>query len=227
MSLALKKWRFTLRRREVDLKRRTKQLAKARARLQKASDKAPNHHALVVSAEKAKTRLAATQKAVDEAKAAIHKLEVQENPLRLRAHKVAEGLLGVMEVGGNNIGPTVSRIIRANGGTPGEAWCGDFQAYCYRLAGSHSVTRSWASVYLLGLVAGVRRTSSPRKGNMVRFTFGHVGMFEKDNGNGTITTIEGNTGHSGAVSDSRTGGDGVYRKIRSKALVKDYLNVTR
>jgi len=49
----------------------------------------------------------------------------------------------------------------------------------------------------------------------------------KDNGNGTITTIEGNTGRTGAVSDSATGGDGVYVKVRSKSSVTDYLRVTR
>jgi hypothetical protein len=42
-----------------------------------------------------------------------------------------------------------------------------------------------------------------------------------------IETIEGNTGASGAVSDSKTGGDGVYRKRRAKTLVNDYLRVTR
>ena len=72
---------------------------------------------------------------------------------------------------------------------------------------------------------GIHATSRPRAGDLVRFTFDHVGLFEKDNHDGTITTVEGNTGASGAVSDSRTGGDGVYRKIRSKSLVRDYLHV--
>ena len=69
--------------------------------------------------------------------------------------------------------------------------------------------------------------SAPKRGDIVRYTFDHTGLFVKDNGNGTITTIEGNTGHSGAVSDSKTGGDGVYLKVRSKSLVRDYLRVTR
>lgn len=148
-------------------------------------------------------------------------------PLRLRAYAVAESLIGVMEQGGNNSGPMVSRIIRENGGTGPEAWCGDTQAYCYRHAGSHSVSRPWASVRLLGQLIGIKRTTNPLRGNLVRFTFDHVGMFDKDNGNGTITTIEGNTGASGAVSDSSTGGDGVYRKIRDKSLVQDYLSIAR
>ena len=148
-------------------------------------------------------------------------------PLRLRAYRVAESLIGVMEQGGNNQGAMVSKIIRANGGAGPEAWCGDFMAYCYRHAGSKSVNRAWASVRLLGSVAGVWRTSKPQTGDLVRFSFDHVGMFVKDNGNGTIQTVEGNTGASGAVSDSATGGDGVYRKTRHKSLVQDYLRVSR
>lgn len=145
--------------------------------------------------------------------------------LGLRAHTVAVSLLGVMEHGGNNTGDAVSKIIRENGGYGPEPWCGDFVAYCYRHAGSKRVTRSWAAVVLLRGVLGITATSPPRTGDLVRFTFDHVGLFEKDNRDGTITTIEGNTGASGAVSDSSTGGDGVYRKIRSKSLVRDYLHV--
>lgn len=105
--------------------------------------------------------------------------------------------------------------------------CGDFVAYAYRLAGSKAVTRAWASVRLLGLLAGVRRLLGPSTGDVVRFRFDHVGLFVRDLGDGTIETLEGNTGSSGAVSDSITGGDGVYRKIRSKTLVGDYLRITR
>lgn len=144
-----------------------------------------------------------------------------------KALDVARTLIGVMEQGGNNTGPIVDKIIRANGGVIGEPWCGDFVAFVYRAVGSKLVQRLWASVYYLGRLAGIIRVTSPSPGDLVRFTFSHVGLFEKDNGDGTITTIEGNTGASGAVSDSATGGDGVYRKVRSKSLVDDYRRVTR
>lgn len=147
--------------------------------------------------------------------------------LRLRAMDVAEGMIGVMERGGNNAGPAVARIICANGGIGPEAWCGDFCAYCYRLAGSKAVTRAWASVRLLGMLAGVRRVAGPAPGDLVRFRFDHIGIYVRDCGDGNIETIEGNTGAFGAVSDSATGGDGVYRKVRSKQLVSDYLRVSR
>ena len=150
----------------------------------------------------------------------------QLDTLQKRALRAADALVGVMEQGGNNTGPMVNKIIKANGGDIGEPWCGDFIAYCYRQAGSKAVTRSWASVRALGGVGGVRRVTKPLPGDLVRFNFDHVGMYVKEAGM-FIETIEGNTGASGAVSDSKTGGDGVYRKRRAKSLVNDYLRVTR
>lgn len=150
-------------------------------------------------------------------------------PLGARALGHAEDLIGVMEVGGNNAGPAVAKIIRGAGGSPKDhpPWCGYFAAYCYTLAGSKLVDWRWAAVRLLPAVPGLKRVTRPRRGDLVRFTFSHVGLFVKDNGDGTIETIEGNTGQTGAVSDSKTGGDGVYRKVRAKSLVQDYLRVSR
>jgi hypothetical protein len=167
------------------------------------------------------------EKLRDEAKNKVAVLEAASSSLQDRAYKVAESLIGVMEQGGNNRGPVVSKIITGNGGMIGEAWCGDFQAYCYRHAGSKAVNRSWASVYYLGRLSGVVKTTKPVRGDLVRFNFSHVGMYVRDLGGGYIETIEGNTGRSGAVSDSSTGGDGVYRKRRTKNLVEDYRHITR
>lgn len=173
-----------------------------------------------------KNRIARLQRKVAYAQRKVAFWTRKALPMRLRALEAAESLVGVMEVGGNNRGPVVSRIILANDGAVGEPWCGDFVAYCYRQAGSKAVTRSWASVRLLGSVAGVTRVAKPMPGDLVRFNFDHVGMFVRDAG-AFIETIEGNTGASGAVSDSSTGGDGVYRKRRPKSLVADYLRVTK
>jgi hypothetical protein len=153
--------------------------------------------------------------------------DVHFGNLRERAYKVADGLVGVMETGGNNAGPTVAKIIAANGGAGPEPWCGDFVAYCYRNAGSHGVERTWASVKELGKDADVHAVPDPERGDLVRFNFDHVGMFVRRIDPRTIETIEGNTGASGAVSDSKTGGDGVYRKHRAASLVTDYLRVER
>lgn len=147
-------------------------------------------------------------------------------PLRERAYKIALHEVGVMESGGNNSGTPLSRYERPNGASGPEPWCGDFQAYCYRKAGSKAVQRLWASVYFLGRIAGLHKTSSPQRGDLVRFTFDHVGMFVRHVSPGIIETIEGNTGASGAVSDGN-GRDGVYIKHRSTSLVQDYLRVER
>jgi cell wall-associated NlpC family hydrolase len=131
-----------------------------------------------------------------------------------------------MEHGGNNRGAQVEAIIKANGGDVGEPWCGDFVAHCARTAGSTAVTRAWASVRALRTIAGVHPTTKPTPGDLVTFTFDHVGIYVGNHGN-EIETIEGNTGSSGAVSDSANGGDGVYRKRRAKSLVHEYLHLTR
>lgn len=163
----------------------------------------------------------------DKIRAAIRRLIVPAPDLRTRALAEAEKQIGVMEVGGNNLGPDVERIIRFADGVAGEPWCVDFVIWSYGHAGSQVVkpgfTRAVASMW----TADLRRTTTPKPGDIVRFTFDHTGLFVRDLGNGEIETIEGNTGATGAVSDSRTGGDGVYRKHRSKSLVLDYLVVAR
>lgn len=160
----------------------------------------------------------------------VRKLRREQKGLNLslaeRAFKEAERLIGVMEEGGNNVGKQVEWIIASGGGIRGQAWCGWFVAHCYKTAGSKAVTWQWGAVRLLWPLLGIEKTAAPKKGDLVRFIFDHVGMFEKD-AMASIYTVEGNTGASGAVSDSKTGGDGVYRKLRAKGLVSDYLRVTK
>lgn len=152
-----------------------------------------------------------------------------DRPLRLRALAEAEHLVGVMEVGGNNMGTEVLRLIRENGGTGPESWCGDFDAHCYRHAGSKVVQRAWAAVRFLGHLTGMRIVSfqDALPGDIVCYTFDHTGILRRKLGNGWIETVEGNTGRIGAVSDSRTGGDGVYIKRRQIGLVSRFVRVTR
>jgi hypothetical protein len=163
----------------------------------------------------------------------------QAGPLRMRAYREAKRLLDahVRESGGNNRGKLVAEIILANHGAVGEPWCGDFVAWCYRKAGSRSVNRSWAGVKKYLPMSGLRRTGAPLKGDLVRYTFDHIGVFVswcdaagRPVGRRHAThlkAIEGNTGRLGAVSDSAGGGDGVYLKVRSRALVRDFIRVLR
>lgn len=158
---------------------------------------------------------------------------VENATLGERALAEAKSLLSknIRESGGNNRGPWVDRIIKANGGVPGEPWCGDFAAWCYRRAGSNAVTRSWASVRLLGRLSGMRIVSKHalEPGDLVRFTFDHVGIFEKyihgTDGRWYVVTIDGNTGDAD-LSDG-TGGEGVERKARPLSLVADGVRVLR
>ena len=162
----------------------------------------------------------------------------QARPIRDKAMDVAESLIGVTEQGGNNVGPIVSKIIRAAGGVPGEPWCGDMVIYCYTLAGSRLVQRSWAAVRYM-LTGGVKRTTDPQRGDIVRFKFDHTGLFDywsDADGNRApksqathVASVDGNTGGKDAKdrSDSTSGTDGVHRKVRAKSLVSDYLRVTR
>lgn len=159
----------------------------------------------------------------------VAKLDGELTPLRVKALREARKLLGVMEVGGNNRGKRVTEIIRANGGTGPEPWCGDFVAYAYRKAGSKVVQRGWAAVRYLGFLTGQKRVSEPKEGNIVCFEFGHTGLFAywTDKAKGEFVCIEGNTGATGAVSDSTTGGDGVYAKTRNRSQVTRWVHVTR
>jgi tellurite resistance protein len=168
--------------------------------------------------------LAAGQQRLDEKKALPTSAPAG---LRGRAYTQARELVGVMEKGGDNRGKKVEQIIRFAQGTLAEEWCVDFLIWCYGHAGSTVVRPGYTRAVRFMLAPGVVSTRAPQRGDMVRFTFDHTGMFVKDNGNGTITTIEGNTTGSGAVSASSTGGQGVYLKIRSKTGVRDYLRVTR
>lgn len=171
----------------------------------------------------ARTRLnrRKAKKAYEAAKARANR------PLRLKALDEARNCIGIMEQGGNNVGRDVEEIIREGGGVRGQAWCGWFCAAMYKRAGSKLIEWRWGAVRLLGYIAGIRKVSDPKPGDLVVFTFDHVGIYERAVNGSTIQTIEGNTGASGAVSDSSTGGDGVYRKNRSKSLVSHYLRVTR
>lgn len=123
--------------------------------------------------------------------------------LGARALNEARKLLGTLEQGGNNRGPTVDKIIRENGGTPGEAWCGDFDAHCYRKAGSKSVTRSWAAVRFLGRISGQGRikTSQLRAGDILIWD-GHTNLFA-----GWATSSGGRTGRAKATHVRTIGGN--------------------
>lgn len=179
--------------------------------------------------------------------AAAERVLARRRPVTLseRAYRAAVNLVGIMEVGGNNAGEKVAHIIREAGGSaPARPpWCGYFLGFVYDVAGS-KLLPDWraGAVRLWDDIPGVVviPAASARRGDGIRFTFDHIGMFvgwRRQIAGRFVKcprvlathaeTIEGNTGASGAVSDSKTGGDGVYRKMRPLSLVADYVRVTR
>ena len=160
-------------------------------------------------------------------------------PLLEKAYRYATALIGTMESGGNNRGRKVEEVIHYAQGQVPEPWCVDFIIWCFGHAGSKIVKPGFPRAVALMLTGGVVRTASPKRGAIVRYLFDHTGMFVGwrrliaghyvacPKAIAThIETVEGNTGASGAVSDGN-GNDGVYRKIRARSLVRDFLDVPR
>lgn len=157
-------------------------------------------------------------------------LKAGSGKLRERAWAEMQKLIDakVTEQGGNNRGPMVEEIIRSNGGVPGEPWCGDTVAYCYLKAGAKSVVRAWAAVRFLEKL--LTRVLKPKRGHVVIYSFDHTGLFDRwapEHGPGWFWAGEGNTGNSGAASDSITGGDGVKLKLRNRSQVSSFRRVLR
>lgn len=203
-----------------ELKQRRQDIKKRRARIQRKRAEGKRPARLV----RYQRRVRARARKVRAALMALRRAKRQ--PLRLRALAEAEQMLGTMERGANNRGPVVDKITRYAGGVLGEPWCVNFVIWAYGRAGSKYVKPGFTrAVRYMYPAPGVVRVAKPLPGDIVRFTFDHTGVFVRDLGNGEIETIEGNTGATGAVSDSRHGGDGVYRKRRAKHLVQDYLRV--
>ncbi|WP_084958574.1 CHAP domain-containing protein [Thermoactinospora rubra] len=116
--------------------------------------------------------------------------------------------------------------VKRDGGNPrayiNAAWCAMFVSWVGEQAGArHTVGwDAWTIAYARWFKANKRWGYTPKPGAVVFFSWSgskslssirHVGFVEKDNGNGTITTIEGNTGN-GAVE----------RRVRSKSTVVGY-----
>lgn len=153
--------------------------------------------------------------------------------LRIRALHVMLGWAreGVHEVGGNNRGPEVDKIIREAGGTPGEPWCGDTVAAAYLEAGikPRYVTRGWAYVPALARLLAVVRF--PRPGHVVIYDFqqdgqaDHTGLFLRwvNRRGGLFEAVEGNTGTGGAQSDGQ--GDGVHVRQRTTSQVAGFRRI--
>lgn len=156
--------------------------------------------------------------------------------------QIAESQEGVREKGGNNRGPEVREYQTATWLTPGPwAWCAAFVCWCMfqaiKLHGGVSWKRpqtagaydfeSWArggydkAVSTAWKVLPAQQ-HQPRRGDIVTFTWAHIGIVVKVEGS-TVWTIEGNTGGKNSkVSDGATG-DGVFLKTHSRHELRNLI----
>jgi hypothetical protein len=145
--------------------------------------------------------------------------------------EVAHGELGVVE------GPKDNQTkYGAFTGANYVAWCGSFVMWCANRAG---VKLPSNTVYTPNGAAGFKKikrwqdaeSATPMPGDICYMDFvgdgvnriSHVGIVVKDNGDGTVTTIEGNT--AGVVGDQRNGGM-VLKKVRAYKKNKQRISIS-
>lgn len=167
-------------------------------------------------------------------------LRSETQPFAETLARIAESQLGVCAQGrceteGNNKGPMIREYQRTTWLTPGAwPWCAAFVCWCvWRARDVHGGSAGWqrprtAGAYDFENWATGKpphpsnpawtlldaRQSSPRRGDIVTFTWSHIGIVVGfDAGRRLVYTVEGNAG-AGNVSDS-TLGDGVVSKTHS------------
>lgn len=112
-------------------------------------------------------------------------------------------------------------------GLDGVAWCGIFVSWCYAQAGVVLPKIGFSKPGFAGCQTAVayfkkegKITKSPVSGDIVFFDwngdgrYDHTGIFEKDNGNGTFASIEGNT----AIGNDSNGGQVMVRADRKYSV---------
>jgi len=159
---------------------------------------------------------------------------------------IASREIGVQETGGNNCGKRIREYQSATELDPAPwSWCAAFVDWSIRewlkdkevvawLGLKNRTTDQWRPTTALayGLTSWAKQRPNTTSvynekdravaGDIVTFDFSHTGIVLEDCGD-HIVTIEGNTNGSGG-RDSESG-DGVWRKIRKKSLVKDFIRI--
>jgi hypothetical protein len=107
-----------------------------------------------------------------------------------------------------------------------QPWCGSFVMWCADKVGlkiPSVVSTSIGAEKFKGAGGWSNaETAKPQVGDLVFFDFAdggnpvdHVGIVARDNGDGTVTTIEGNTSGDKKKSDSERNGGEVAQKVRA------------
>ena len=141
--------------------------------------------------------------------------------LRQKILQVAESQIGTLEYGTNS-GPCLKYPNYFGRGS--ESWCADFASWVYSHAGD-----GMNNPYCPSIVNNLKAEgkwkgrSSPQPGDLVLFDWqgdgvaDHVGIVKSVNANGTIETIEGNSGNS-------SGQEGVWEHNRSMGCILGFGN---
>lgn len=138
--------------------------------------------------------------------------------LRARMLDAARGQLGTVEASNHNDG-AVLKYPRAFG-RGSEAYCADFVSWVSRQSGGRMNECYCPTIVNELRASGAwKGNANPQPGDLVLFdwnhdgTADHVGLVERVNSDGSLTTIEGNT------SNPQTGQEGVWRRTRARSSV--------
>lgn len=160
---------------------------------------------------------------------------VQVGSMAHRMVVIAYSEVGVKEEGGNNQGARIVEYQKATWLDPSPwPWCAGFICWVFqkalegyelpkgverpRTAGAWDF-ENWAKKQ--GRDVKTIKPASKAKvkaGDIVVFTFSHIGLAAKDEAGGYVETIEGNTGPSGGRD-----GDGVWSKRRPKSKIRSII----
>jgi len=133
---------------------------------------------------------------------------------------IATKEIGTAETGDNH---TKYGVFTKHDGQP---WCGSFVMWCAAQIKQPIPNVVYTPAGVSGF-QGIGRwanaaTAKPKPGDIVFFDFveggapvEHVGIVVKDNGDGTVTTIEGNTSPEHKTAGSQANGGEVAQRIRA------------
>lgn len=165
------------------------------------------------------------------------------NPIIQKLVDLALKEVGVREIGGNNQGPRIKEYQEATWLQPGDwPYCAAFTAWLLRewtkdinvqkalkLTNGSEVSRflcrdprafGWEKWAKDRKIKVFPETSLAKAGDFVVFDFSHIGLVISDQNptSRVISTVEGNTNNAGSRD-----GDGVWKKVRARSLVKSYI----
>lgn len=147
----------------------------------------------------------------------------KEALLRQKILRVAGSQLGITEQGENKGG---AMKYQKHFGRGPEPWCADFVSWVYSMAGKPT-NNPYCPTFVTQLKkqGKWKGMKDPEPGDLVFFDWqgdgaaDHVGIVKYVNGDGSITTIEGNS------SNPKNGQEGVWQKNRTKGTILGYGSV--